>query len=156
MKEVEKVSMLTDEKLTQAELVHDDNTLVECVMTQQSDMIGKSLMEVNFRRRFGSFILAIRREGEILRKKIAHIILRSFDTLLLYGPRDKINELSENGDFIVLGEIEATLQKHRFWWVSLAAIVSAVTLAAMGHGSYFKGSDHWDGPTHGTPYYNNQ
>lgn len=139
MKEVEKVSMLTDEKLTQAELVHDDNTLVECVMTQQSDMIGKSLMEVNFRRRFGSFILAIRREGEILRKKIAHIILRSFDTLLLYGPRDKINELSENGDFIVLGEIEATLQKHRFWWVSLAVIVSAVTLAAMGMVPILKG-----------------
>ncbi|HBN45966.1 MAG TPA: SLC13 family permease [Candidatus Marinimicrobia bacterium] len=140
MKEVEKVSMLTDEKLTQAELVHDDNTLVECVVSQQSDLPGKSLMEVNFRRRFGSFILAIRREGAIIRKKIAHIILRSFDTLLLYGPRDKIKELSETGDFIVLGEIEATLQKHRFWWVSLAVIVSAVTLAALGFVPILKGT----------------
>jgi len=95
---------------------------------------------VNFRRRFGSFILAIRREGAIIRKKIAHIILRSFDTLLLYGPRDKIKELSETGDFIVLGEIEATLQKHRFWWVSLAVIVSAVTLAALGFVPILKGT----------------
>jgi len=132
MKEVEKVTMLTDEKLTQAELIHDNNTLVECVLTNQSDLAGKSLMEINFRRRFGSFILAIRREGAILRRKIAHVVLQSFDTLLVYGPRDKIKELSESGNFIVLGEIEATLQKHRFWWVSLVVIISAVTLAALG------------------------
>ena len=94
MKEVEKVTMLTDEKLTQAELIHDDNTLLECLLTQQSELVGKSLMEINFRRRFGSFILAIRREGAILRRKIAHVMLRAFDTLLVYGPRDKIKELS--------------------------------------------------------------
>ncbi len=132
MKEVEKVTMLTDEKLTQAELIHDNNTLVECVLTNQSDLAGKSLMEINFRRRFGSFILAIRREGAILRRKIAHVVLQSFDTLLVYGPRDKIKELSESGNFIVLGEIEAILQKHRFWWMSLVVIISAVTLAALG------------------------
>jgi len=140
MKEVEKVTMLTDEKLTQAELIHDDNTLVECLLTQQSELVGKSLMEINFRRRFGSFILAVRREGEILRRKIAHIILRSFDTLLVYGPREKIKELSDSGNFIVLGEIDATLQKNRFWWVSLAVIVSAVTLAALGMVPILKGA----------------
>ena len=140
MKEVEKVTMLTDEKLTQAELIHDENTLVECLLTQQSELVGKSLMEINFRRRFGSFILAVRREGEILRRKIAHIILRSFDTLLVYGPREKIKELSDSGNFIVLGEIDATLQKNRFWWVSLAVVVSAVTLAALGMVPILKGA----------------
>ena len=140
MKEVEKVTMLTDEKLTQAELIHDDNTLVECLLTQQSELVGKSLMEINFRRRFGSFILAIRREGAILRRKIAHVMLRAFDTLLVYGPRDKIKELSETGNFIVLGEIEATLQKNRFWWVSLVVIISAVFLAALGLVPILKGA----------------
>ena len=140
MKEVEKVTMLTDEKLTQAELIHDDNTLVERLLTQQSELVGKSLMEINFRRRFGSFILAIRREGAILRRKIAHVMLRAFDTLLVYGPRDKIKELSESGNFIVLGEIEATLQKNRFWWVSLVVIISAVFLAALGLVPILKGA----------------
>ena len=98
MKEVEKVTMLTDEKLTQDELIHDDNTLVECLITNRTDLVGKSLMEINFRRRFGSFILAIRREGEILRKKIAHVVLQAFDTLLIYGPIEKIKELSDSDD----------------------------------------------------------
>ena len=140
MKEVEKVTMLTDEKLTQDELVHDDNTLVECLITNQTDLVGKSLMEINFRRRFGSFILAIRREGEILRKKIAHVVLQAFDTLLIYGPIEKIKELSDSGDFIVLGEIEATLQKHKYWWVSVAVIFGAVILAALGIVPILKGA----------------
>ncbi len=132
MKEVEKVTMLTDEKLTQQELINDDNSLMECILTQNSDLIGQSLMAINFRRRFGSFILAVRREGGILRRKIAHVILRAFDTLLVYGPRDKIKELSDSGHVILLSEIETSLQKHRFWWVSLLVIVGAVFLAAIG------------------------
>ena len=140
MKEVEKVTMLTDEKLTQDELIHDDNTLVECLITNQTDLVGKSLMEINFRRRFGSFILAIRREGEIFRKKIAHVVLQAFDTLLIYGPIEKIKELSDSGDFIVLGEIEATLQKHKYWWVSVAVIFGAVILAALGIVPILKGA----------------
>ena len=68
MKEVEKVALLTDEKLTQEELEQEDNVLIECLITNKSNMIGKSLMSGNFRRRFGSFILA-KREGSILRKK---------------------------------------------------------------------------------------
>ncbi len=140
MKEVEKVTMLTDEKLTQDELIHDDNTLVECLITNQTDLVGKSLMEINFRRRFGSFILAIRREGEILRKKIAHVVLQAFDTLLIYGPIEKIKELSDSGDFIVLGKIEATLQKHKYWWVSVAVILGTVILAALGIVPILKGA----------------
>tara|TARA_B100001079_G_C16332189_1_gene479633 strand:- start:4 stop:1164 length:1161 start_codon:yes stop_codon:yes gene_type:complete len=140
MKEVEKVKMLTDEKLTQAELVHDNNTLVECILANQSELVGKSLMEINFRRRFGSFILAIRREGAILRRKIAHVILRSFDTLLVYGSRDKLKELADSGNFIVLGEIDATLKKHRFWWMSIVVICSVVLMAALGFVPILKGA----------------
>ena len=132
--------MLTDEKLTQTELVHDDNTLVECILTNQSELVGQSLMEINFRRRFGSFILAIRREGAILRRKIAHVILRSFDTLLVYGSRDKLKALSDSGNFIVLGEIDATLKKHKFWWMSIVVIFSVVLLAALGFVPILKGA----------------
>ena len=93
MKEVEKINLLTDEKLTQNELEQDDNILIECILTDRSDMVGRSLMELNFRRKFGAFVLAIRREGSLIRKKIAHLVLRSFDALLIYGPIDKIQEM---------------------------------------------------------------
>ena len=132
MKEVEKITLLTDEKLTQQELEKQDNVLVECLLTEQSDLVGHSLMASNFRRRFGTFILAIRREGTIFRKKIAHIVLQAFDTFLVYGPSNKISELSKGGDFIVLGEVEAKLRKKRFWWLSIIVVLGGIGLAAAG------------------------
>ena len=139
MKEVEQVYMLTDEKLNQEELTKEENLLVECLLTNQSELMGKSLKEANFRRRFGSFVLAIRREGDILRKKIAHVILRAFDTLLVYGSREKIREMRDSGEFIVLTELERSLRKHRFWWLSILVIIGAVLLAALSLVPILKG-----------------
>ena len=140
MKEIEKVALLTDEKLTQSELEQEDNVLVECLLTDQSELVGRSLMSSNFRQQFGAFILAIRREGDIFRKKIAHVILQAYDTLLVYGPIKKIEGLSEKADFIVLGEVEAELRKQRFWWVSIIVILGAVILATLGIMPIMKGA----------------
>ena len=140
MKEVEKITLLTDEKLTQQELEKENNVLVECLLTEKSDLVGHSLMNSNFRRRFGTFILAIRREGTIFRKKVAHIVLQAFDTFLVYGPLNKVNELSKGGDFIVLGKVEAELRKQRFWWMSIVVVLAAIGLAAAGIMPIVKGT----------------
>ena len=140
MKEIEKVALLTDEKLTQSELEQEDNVLVECLLTDQSELVGRSLMSSNFRQQFGAFILAIRREGDIFKKKIAHVILQAYDTLLVYGPIKKIEGLSDKADFIVLGEVEAELRKHRFWWVSIIVILGAIILATLGIMPIMKGA----------------
>ena len=129
LKEIENLVMLADEKLTQDELEQEDNILAECLVTDNSELIGLSLQEANFRRSFGSFVLAIRREGEIIRRKLAHFILKPFDTLLVYGPKDRINQLANKEGFIVLGKVDGSLDGHPFWWLSLVSILTAVTLA---------------------------
>ncbi|MFL3012999.1 MAG: SLC13 family permease [Candidatus Neomarinimicrobiota bacterium] len=140
MKEVEGVALLTDEKLTQSELEQEDNELVECLLTDDSELVGKSLMSTNFRQIYGAFILAIRREGDIFRKKIAHMKLRAFDTLLVYGPSKKIASLSSLGNFIVLGKVEARLIKEKFWWVSIYVVLISIFFAAIGYIPIMKGA----------------
>ena len=132
MKEVEKVTMLTDEKLTQEELEKEDNILVEAIVTDKAKVVGKSLMKSDFRRRFGLFILAIRREGTILREKIAHVALNAYDTLLVYGSDKKVEDLTKNGEFLVLGEVDAELKKQRLWWMTIVVIIGVISLAALG------------------------
>ena len=131
LKTIEKLSMLTDEKLNQSELVQENNVLVECLLTNKSELIGTSLMAANFRRRFGSFVLAIRREGTIIRKKLAYIILRAYDTLLVYGSREKVQEMASTGDFIILEELETSLKKHKLWWLSSVLIIAVMLLSAL-------------------------
>ena len=58
--------------------------------------------------------------------------MNAFDTLLIYAPENKINSLSKNAGFIVLGEMQAELRKQKFWWMSIVVIISSVSLAAMG------------------------
>ena len=132
MKEVESLNLLADEKLTQEELEQDDNIIAECLVTDNSSIIGKTLQDSNFRRRFGSFVLAIKRDGEIIRRKISHFILKPFDTLLVYGPKDKIIDLGEKEGFIVLGKVDATLDNNPLRWLSLITILLSVILAVVG------------------------
>jgi len=140
MKEVEKVSLLTDEKLTQNELEQEDNILIECMVTDQSNLIGKTIVSSNFRKRFYAFILAIRREGSIIRNKIAHVLIQSYDTLLIYGGRKELSKLANSSGFILLGEVEEQLVKVRFWWVSIISIIFTILLAAVGLLPIIKGA----------------
>ena len=129
LKEIENLALLTDEKLTQKELEQEDHILAECLVTDNSELIGQTLQEANFRRTFGSFVLAIRREGEVIRRKLTQFILKPFDTLLVYGPKDRINQLSSKEGFIVLGKVDASLDSHPLWWLSIFTILFAVIMA---------------------------
>ena len=140
MKEVEKVSLLTDEKLTQSELEQEDNVLIECMVTDQSDLIGQTIMNSNFRKRFYAFILAIRREGGIIRKKVAHVLIQSYDTLLIYGGKKQLAKLANSSGFILLGEVQEKLVKVKFWWVSIISIIATIILAALGLLPIIKGA----------------
>ena len=140
MKEVEKVSLLTDEKLTQKELEQEDNILIECMVNDQSDLAGRTLMSSNFRKRFNAFILAIRRDGSIIRKKIAHVVIQTYDTLLVYGGRKQLDKLANSGEFILLGEVKEDLVKVKFWWISVLSIIMTILLAALGILPILKGA----------------
>ena len=140
MKEVEKVSLLTDEKLTQSELEQEDNVLIECMVTDQSDLIGQTIMNSNFRKRFYAFILAIRREGSIIRNKIAHVLIQSYDTLLIYGGKKQLEKLANSSGFILLGEVQEKLVKVRYWWISILSIIATITLATAGVLPIIKGA----------------
>jgi di/tricarboxylate transporter len=84
--------------------------------------------------------LAIRRDGLIIREKIAHVLLKSYDTLLVYGSRDKLNDLAKRGKFILLGEVDQKLAKVRLWWMSIIVLVMAILLAAFGIFPIMKGA----------------
>ena len=129
LKEIENLALLTDEKLTQEELEQENHILAECLVTDNSELIGQTLQDANFRRTFGSFVLAIRREGEVIRRKLAHFILKPFDTLLVYGPKDRISQLASKEGFIVIGKADASLDSHPLWWLSIVTILCAVGLA---------------------------
>ena len=127
----QKVLLLTDIKMNDNELADNENILMEAMISPNSSLAGFSLMEVDFRRRYGLFVLALRRYHELMRTKVAHVKLKHFDTLLIFGSRTRMAGLNADPDFIILDELETKLHKIKYWWLAVTIIPIVVGLAAL-------------------------
>ena len=127
-----KVLLLTDVKMNVAELTGKNHVIVEGLVSQQSALIGKTLQEFDFRNRYGSFVLAVKRQRELLRDKIAHIRLKFSDTLLIMVPKERLEILRTSNNLIVLEELDIHLRYERYWWFSILVIPAVMLLATFG------------------------
>jgi len=130
LKDREKLLLLTDTKLNDQELSIGDNTLTEVLVSPNSRLIGSTLKEIDFRRRYGCFVLAIRKSGEILRNKISNIPMNATDTLLIYGSRRRIEALKDDQNFVVLEEVGIKLQRGKKWIIAAVTILGVILMAA--------------------------
>jgi len=121
--------LLSDTKLTDRELSDRNNVLLEVQLSPTSTLEGMSIKEIDFRRRYGAFVLALARAGELIREKLALIPLRRWDVLLIFGPRRSVEQMIGGDDFLPLQELDLRLRLHRRWWLHVSTLL-AVVLAA--------------------------
>ena len=114
------------------EITSGDNILVEVQVSPTSRLVGGSLMSLDFRRRFGAQVVALRRTGEVIREQLARVRLERWDTLLVFGPRRQVESLASRDDFVNLQELGVHLELRRRWWISLVIMLAVVGLASAG------------------------
>lgn len=124
--------LLTDIKLQDKDLSDKHTILAEVQLNPSSSLVGSTLKEIDFRRRFGSFVLALNRTGKSIQEKIAWIALEGWDTLLIFGPRSRVEALYDMADFTPLGERDLRLRLSKGWWISAVIISAVVVLSATG------------------------
>ena len=135
-----KVLLLTDVKMSEDELAGKNHVIVEGLIPIDSNLIGKTIMQFDFRERFTAFVLAIKRQQELLREKVAHIKLKFSDTLLVMVPRENLDSLRKLDDMIILEELDIHLRYERYWWVSILIIPTVMILASFNIVSITKGA----------------
>ncbi|MCF6238260.1 MAG: SLC13 family permease [Candidatus Marinimicrobia bacterium] len=128
----EKVLALSDVKLSEKELQAGDNVLVEGLIGPDSTLSGKTLRDLNFRRQYQAFVLAIGRRGITIKKKIAHIKLQFADTLLMLMPADQIAEMRNDPNLIILQHHEMNMRRKAIRWLAVIVIPIVMLLAATG------------------------
>jgi len=124
--------LLTDVKLQDADLSDRHTILAELQLSPLSRFVGKTLKEIDFRQRFDCFVLALSRTSEFIRDKLAAIPLDRWDTLLVFGPRSRVEALYELDDFMPLGERDLRIHLSARWWISALIMPLVVILAATG------------------------
>jgi di/tricarboxylate transporter len=105
--------------------------VVECVVGPHSSLIGRSIRQMNFRRRYGALVLAVHRQGVNLRENFADVRLQYGDTLLVEGPESIIKDLREGHDFLLLLDVPHTPKRRQKQWLAIGVIALVVALAAL-------------------------
>ena len=118
----------------QARLEEDDELpeeirLVEVVIGPNSDLIGGTLITTDFRNRYDTTVIAMRKEGQVIRERLGRVRLAFGDTLLLQGPASAITRMYRERGFIVTED--PRIETFRTERIPVAiAIVAGVVLAA--------------------------
>jgi di/tricarboxylate transporter len=111
-----------------------EQQIAEIIVLQGSPLLGRTLRQLYFADRYQLQVLAIHRAGaekEILREKIQQVRLRTGDILLVQGHRDKIAELKQAGELLVL-DATADLPHTEKANISLLIMAGIVLVAALG------------------------
>jgi len=131
LNQLEGVSMLPKSVLG-LELVGSQKAVVaECVIGPRSNLIGRSIREMNFRRRYGVLVLAVHRQGVNLSDDFADVILHYGDTLLVEGADSAMNELRGHRDFLLLLDVPANTKRRHKQALAVGAIGIVVALATL-------------------------
>ena len=99
------LELLEEEAPKVQALESDEIQMAEVVLAPRSLLAGKTLREINFRKKYGLTVLAIWREGRAYRTNLHSLPLRFGEALLLYGRRDKLELIGSETDFILLTEM---------------------------------------------------
>ncbi len=96
------IDLLDEEAPATQTLETEEMQMAEVVLAPRSLLSGKTLREINFRKKFGVTVLAIWREGRAYRTNLHNMPLRHGEALLLYGKREKLEIIGSETDFILL------------------------------------------------------
>ena len=76
--------------------------LAEVAVSSRSDIIGKTLRELDFRGSFGVSVISLWREGQPVSKELPDLPLQPGDAMLLAGPLEKVHNVERDSDLLML------------------------------------------------------
>ncbi len=77
-------------------------TFAEVILAPHGKALGQTLKDLDFRRRYGPSVIALRRLERSFRTEVGNLKLELGDTLLVVGTLPQLNSLRRSADFIVL------------------------------------------------------
>lgn len=109
-----------------AELESQQIGMAEVLLSPRTTLAGKTLSDLLFRDHYGLSVLAVLRKGRACRSGLQDMPLQFGDALLVYGPRQSLEAVARDEDFLVLDQ--AAAQAPRLHKAPLAAVIMATVL----------------------------
>lgn len=111
---------------------HRESTTVEALIAPGCRLVGRKLSDLNLRRRYGVYPLAVHRRNQNLGREIGEIVVQIGDTILLEGAPHDIQRLAAEMDVVDLQEPTARSYRRAFAPLVILTLAGVVALAALG------------------------
>ena len=106
------------------------NQMVQAVVAPGANLIGQTLREARFRRRYGAVVVSISRRGEKLTNQLRQIPLRAGDVLVIQGDEEAISRVASDRDFLLLMPFQAETRRRQKAPVAAAIMLATIVAAA--------------------------
>ena len=105
--------------------------LAETVVAPRSWLIGQTLTEVDFNRRFRCMVLGVQSGDSVVNERLDTLRLKFGDALLLLGPREEIARLRSDPGFLMLDRIDEPVLRRAKIPLAMGIFALVVILAAL-------------------------
>jgi di/tricarboxylate transporter len=101
--------------------------LIEAVVSDRCPIVGKSIRDGQFRRRYDAAVLAVARSGQRINAKIGDIVLQSGDTLLLEAHQSFEARNRNSSDFFLVSSVQNSAPpRHDKAWMALLILLTMI------------------------------
>jgi di/tricarboxylate transporter len=110
----------------------DDERLVQAIVGPDSELIGRSIGDVDFLRRYGVVVVGLWRKHGFIRNELSKVQLQGGDLVVLWGSKGVLDRLAHEPSFLMLMPFSGRAQKRGRGW--LAALIMALSVLGAASG----------------------
>lgn len=104
----------------------------EIIIRPRSKLIGKTVRDISFRKNYGLEIIVFLSQNDPKRKDFSDTPLKTGDTLVVYGPWNRIESIGNDPDFVLITPLEEKGVKREKGPVAIMCFVGGILLSFLG------------------------
>lgn len=108
----------------------EEDVFVQAVVAPRSELVGRTLKQIHFQRRYGAIVVGLWRKDGWLDQEISKVRLKPNDVLVLEGDAEALANVATDPAFLMMIPFHGQSKLRRRGWVSGVIMLATILLAA--------------------------
>lgn len=108
----------------------EEDEFVQAVIGPRSELIGRTLKQIDFQRRYGAVVVGLWRKDGWLDKELSKVRLRPNDVLVLEGDPEALGRVATDPAFLMMVPFHGEARMRQRAWLAGLIMLATILLAA--------------------------
>jgi di/tricarboxylate transporter len=119
-----------EQKKSKANGNGETEQFVQAVVAPRSDLIGRTLRQLNFQQRYGAVVVGLWRKDGWLDQEMSKVRLRANDVLVLEGDEESLANVANDPAFLMMVPFHGESKPRRRAWLAGVIMLATILFAA--------------------------